>query len=207
MSSKKNIQDKPDISIENMLHRFRAEYELSLRQLAALLDDAGISHYSSGCGNKHVTFDLFPASSYVETFLTLLTVDRSLRAELSGGFKDAQGDYNPGHDFVLYLRRWGLFAEQVMRTEGDTPRGIAAAKAKLLLDELSTTLGENKIGSALKTANIVALMRIVAAKIETRQKMEDSEHKTPRKLRGHHNYLKALAAAQKQKEARERISS
>jgi len=190
--------EKTEISVESALEQFRSRYALSLRQLATLLDEAGISHYSSGCGTKQVTFDLFPASGYVKEFLNLLTLDRSLRSEHSNGFKDANGDYNPAHDFIMYLRRWALFAEQAMRNEGDSKRGIAAARAKLLLDELSSGLGENKNGTLLKSTNIAALMRIIAAKLEMRQRAEEKEQKTPRKLLGHHNYLKALAAAQKQ---------
>lgn len=209
MANKKNKAENPDISVEGMLQKFRAEYELSLRQLATLLDEANISHYSSGCGTKRVTFDLFPASAYVEEFLTLLTMDRAPRKEFSGGFMDANpvNNYNPGHDFILYLRRWQHFVEQVMRNEGDTDRGISAAKAKLLLDELTECLGENKNGSMLKNTHLAALMRIIALKLETTRSTNANTQEPPRKLRGHHNYLKALAAAQKEKEALNRNAS
>jgi hypothetical protein len=183
-------------NVEAELQNFRSQFGLTFRKLATLLDEAGISHYSSGCGDKRVTFDLFPASLYVKSFADLLDLNRTPATHMSNGFKDAKGDYNPAHDFVLYLRRWSLFAEQAMKTEGDAPRGVAAARTKLLLDDLSAQLGENKNGTGLKATRLANLMRAIAAELITRDSRATG-YDGAKKLRGHHNYLKALAAAQK----------
>lgn len=191
---------KEESNVEGQLRQFCAQYGDEFKQLAGLLTSAGISHYSSGCGNKRVTFDLFPASPYVEEFLKLLDLDRPLRKKMSGGFRDAcpKGEYNPGQEFIMYMKRWSLFAEQVMQTEGDATRGIAAAQTKLLLDDLISKLSEQKTGSALKTTKLGNLMRIIAAELDARQRKAGvTDDGSPKKLRGHHNYLKALAAAQK----------
>jgi hypothetical protein len=191
------MASKLENNVELELQHFRNQFALTFRQLTALLDEAGISHYSSGCGDKRVTFDLFPASLYVRSFTLLLDVNRAFIARLSNGFKDAKGDYNPAHEFILYLRRWSMFAEQVMKTEGDDPRGVAAGRTKLLLDDLFLQLGENKNGVALKTTSLANLMRSIATELENRERKAGIGNDGSKKLRGHHNYLKALAAAQK----------
>lgn len=178
------------------VEQFRRAYCPTLAQLAGLLDEAGISHYSSGCGVKRVTFDIFPASDTIRAFEKLLVLDRAPVIKLCSGFKDAKGDYNPAHEFLAHLARWSEFSQQAMASEGETSRGVAAGRAKLLIDQLLARLSEGKTNGMLKTAAFSRLMATIAAALAGREQAEAQSPAAPKKLRAHHNYLKALAAAQ-----------
>ena len=180
------------------LQRFNANYGNTFAQLQKFLDAAGISHYSSGCDNKHVAFNLFPASQYIECFCGLLDLDREPVTKNIGGFKDAsvKGSYNPACEFIMYLRRWSLFCEQVMRNEGETARGIAGARAKLLLDELFTQLSEEKTGPMLKSTLLGRIMRAISAHLEEKANSRPQSDASQQAKLAQENYLKALAAAQ-----------
>jgi hypothetical protein len=157
-------------TLEQRINDFVSVYGADLSQLAALLNEAGISHYSSGCGSKHITFDLFPAATYVEEIINMLNTEREFKNTLCGGFKDAKGEYNPAQDFILYLRRWQLFAEQAMNKEGESKRGIIAANAKLLLESLYIRLSEGKSGKLLKTASFCKLMEALGTHLMEKEK-------------------------------------
>src|SRR5262245_46491061 len=123
-SSEKNA-DKvgiDDALLDQKIAVFLNDYEGSFNSLMQALDEAQVSHYSSGFGMQRVTFDIFPASAYVKEFLTMLSLERPHRIKIFGGFKDAssKNDYNPGSELLQFMRRWLGFSEQVMRLEGDS---------------------------------------------------------------------------------------
>ena len=186
--------------LEERLQHFAAEFAPALKQLIVFLKEAGISHYSSGCGIKSVTFDLFPASDQVAKLMELLSLNRPYRPNSTSGLKDfsPMDGYNPAYYFVKYLKRWSGFAAIVMHNEGDSARGIAAAQAKALLDMLS-----ERFGSTCKTVNF--LRRSAAGKInEFAQLMQDigeylvaceEQLRTQNNQNVKENYQRAMAAA------------
>ena len=177
---------------EQQIREFLSLYESSLHNLVALLDEARISHYSSGCGTKGVTFEIFPASDQIMELLRMVSLDRAHKATTSSGLKDVstKGGPNPANDFMLYLRRWSGFAEQVMKREGDSPRGVAAARARLIADNLIQRLGEDK------SARFLRLMETVGLLLLARKQSEDDRRMAKTQEARKHNYLKAMAAAQ-----------
>jgi|GEM_PF-3607430 len=182
------------------IHRFLAEYASVFESLMASLNEAQISHYSSGCGLKSVTFQIFPASDMVKNMLGLLSLDREYKETTGGGLKDySENDrYNPGLFFIMYLRRWSGFAKIVMHNEGDSPRGIAAAKAKLIMEDLIVRLGNVK-GPLCRanrkkieqTSAFVKMMAEIGLELTShKQKTADSHLKNST-----YNYHKAMTAA------------
>ncbi len=191
--------------LEKDLQDFLAQYSESLQALMSDLDEARISHYSSGCGTKKVTFDIFPASAYVAEMLGLLSLNRPHITKARWGFKDASSKNtgNPAHDFIQYLRRWSLFAEQVMKTEGDASRGVAAARAKLTMADLIQRLTQDaapvrkvNVKAPQRTGSFLRLMQEIGLTLESREKNSLDKKKTDTQKTGQRNYLKALAAAQ-----------
>ncbi|MGE0754904.1 MAG: hypothetical protein AB7L92_07055 [Alphaproteobacteria bacterium] len=193
--------------LKQAIQHFHGEYTPMLRALASLLDDAGISHYSSGCGNKRITYDIFPASYYVNALIDLVSLERDLKTKSDTGLKDfcPEREYNPANQFVLYLQRWTDFSEQVMQREGDTQRGIASAEAKLLMNELMIKLGQRndgksirlgaKMSSVTRPMDFFELMRGIGMALQASVR-ERTEHNTlSAKERMEQNYKKALAAA------------
>lgn len=168
---------QPIEALQPQIDRFLASFLADLRQLSQALEQAGISHYSSGCGSKSVTFDLFPAHAYVDEMIRMLDLQRNHKDTLYSGFKDAspQQGYNPGHDFMLYLKRWQHFAEQAMQREGSSQRGIIASRAKLLAESLVARLSEGKAGAALKTTRFCRMMEAISAELAQKAKTEKAK--------------------------------
>lgn len=168
---------QPDAALEKRIEGFLSTYRHDLRQLSQALEQAGISHYSSGCGTKSVTFDLFPAHAYVDEMLNMLSLVRDHKETLCGGFKDAtiKGNYNPAHDFMLYLRRWQLFADQAMQREGSSKRGAIAGHTRLLMESLFARLSEGKAGAALKTTEFCKLMDAISSFLSQVAKIEKAK--------------------------------
>lgn len=189
--------------LEQAAGEFRFHYGFSFKSLITALNEAHISHYSSGCGTKRVTFEIFPAAGYVEEILRMLTLARAFKAKNHNGFRDAsaKSDYNPANDFILYLKRWSLFAEQAMRSEGASERGIAAARAKLIMDDLVDSLGERRInpktGAVSKniSTRFAKLMADIGRTLEARENSENDSEKRVTQQQAKANYLEALEAA------------
>ena len=186
-------------NIEEEIYNFLQRYERSMRELSSRMAEAQISHYSSGCGGKRITYDIFPASVYVDEMLSMLTLDRSLKTKIINGFKDAtaKGDYNPAIDFITYLRRWGGFAEQAMANEGASHRGIIAARVKLLTEELINALGEGKTGQAIRTTSFAKLMQLISEMLELMERTDRDNRKKAKSQDSNLNYSDALEAAKK----------
>ena len=200
MSNQETILDKA-------IQQFHNDLAPGLNALADALDEAGISHYSSGCGVKKVTFDIFPASLYVRDMINMVTLQRNHKSRSDTGLRDATkyGDFNPANQFMQYLRRWSGFAEQVMQGEGDSARGIAAARAKLIMAELMEELAPKQAARSSKLGTKVAslpnyddffvLMHSIGLYLES-HKLQETEHRTVTKQqRLKQNYERALAAA------------
>lgn len=183
--------------LEQNIAAFRSYYEFSFKSLITALNEAAISHYSSGCGTKRVTFDIFPAAIYVQEMLSMLTLKRAFKTRIYNGFRDALGrtEYNPAQDFILYMKRWSLFAEQAMRTEGASARGIAAARAKLIMADLIERLGEGKTGTAARTTRFAKLLFDIGKALDTRIKQDVERQKASETQHGRNNYLAAMHAA------------
>lgn len=193
--------------LENAITHFHLEITPGLNALADALDEAAISHYSSGCGVKKVTFDIFPASGYVRDMLTMVSLARNHRSRSDTGLRDATryGDFNPANQFMQYLRRWTGFAEEVMQREGDSARGVAAARAKLIMGELMEELApkqivkNSKLGAKIASLpnydDFFVLMHTIGLHLES-HKIAETEHKTvTRQERLKQNYERAMAAA------------
>jgi hypothetical protein len=197
MLKKQAMQDAPS-TLAQAIDDFRAQYEPALAQLASLLDASNISHYSSGCNDKRLTYDIFPASDYVRELLGMLSLERGYKPRMYNGYRDSTGqnEYNPAVDFMHYLRRWSGFAEQAMRTEGASARGTTAARAKLMMDELFLALSEGKSGATMRTTHFARLMIEIGRALElaTRQNSEQEKLKAAEEARK--NYLAALSAVQ-----------
>lgn len=186
-------------ALEQNVHRFVAEYIPSLYELIAALNAARISHYSSGCGVKSVTFELFPAATVVESLIGLLTLDREYRPSAASGLKDfsTSDGYNPGIFFIMYLRRWSGFAKTVMINEGDLPRGIAAAKAHIIIESLIRRLGNiegpisrSNLRKLEQSSAFVQLMESIGLALASTMHRRSSE------IHGkQYNYHKAMSAA------------
>lgn len=196
---------KPDEVLEPLIREFHARYAPLVLELAALLDEAGISHYSAGGGTYSVTFDIFPASAYAAELLNLLSLSRPHRTRPENGFRDASSsrEHNPANEFMLYLRRWTHFAEQVMQREGDGPRGIAAARAKLLMADLASRMAyatpREKTGlrsGPPPVSDFARLMRLIGLTLEARTRLSAEGRKTNTSEAQQRNYQKAMAAAQ-----------
>lgn len=183
--------------LEKAISAFCAEYSLSFRHLMQSLDEAHISHYSSGCDNRHITYEIFPASGYVAEMLRMVSLERSHKPKNSSSLRDAiaRVEYNPAIDFVHYLRRWSLFAEQVMRAQGPSPRGVAAARAKLMMDRLIENLSEGKSGIQLKQTAFARLMAEISVELEAREKQQTDHVRTSQSQQDQANYHAALRAA------------
>jgi hypothetical protein len=180
--------------LEQSIQSFRERYGAGFETMIHLLNAAGISHYSSGCGTKSVTFDIFPASQTVKEMLSMLSLDRPFKKK-GVGLRDARDTYNPANEFMQYMRRWMGFVEQVMKHEGDSARGIAAAQAKLVMDNLMQQLCEGKpIGS--KLTEFAKLMENIARILLANAQNNVDHTKTVRKTHQDHNYRKALMMAQ-----------
>jgi hypothetical protein len=198
---------EPETSEEAMLAGivadFKAEFLLTLTSLATALDDAGISHYSSGCGTQRVTYDIFPASQHVHGLIDLLSLDRLHLTKTTYGLKDATAtsEYNPASEFLSFLRRWHGFAEHAMRNEGDTERGIAAARAKLIMDDLIERLSQStaEMGSDFKVGGRInafaAMMRALGLTLESRRRRNEEVHVVQKRESNGNNYDRALARA------------
>ncbi len=202
-SEKRNEEAaQADASLEQKLADFLEIYAPRFTSLAEALDGARISHYSHACGPQHVTFDIFPASAYVHGMLSMLSLNRTHRAKPSMGFKDTclRTNYNPAQEFVQFMRRWHGFAEQVMRIEGDSLRGIAAARAKLIMDDLLVSLTATAaadlpgtlLRGAQRTNAFARLMHEISLALDASQKVSIAAHK--RNVTDL-NYVKALAKA------------
>jgi hypothetical protein len=196
-----------DIGIEERLSAFHAQFAESLQALIAALNTARISHYSSGCGNKSVTFDIFPASTYVAELLRMVSLNRAYKAKPHQGFRDAsrKDSYNPAREFLQYLRRWSHFAEQVMQHEGASLRGVAAAQAKLIMTDLMANLNLNTVPAKSQSGrfsnlpiptDFSRLMADIGLALEVEAQKEKEEEKVFHKKASEHNYFKALAVAQ-----------
>lgn len=193
--------------LQQAIQHFHGEYTPTLRTLEKLLDEAGISHYSSGCGNKRITYDIFPASYYLRALIDLVSLDRKYKSKSDTGLKDfcMRSEYNPAHQFLAYLQRWTGFAEDVMQQEGDSARGIAAAQAKLLMNELMIRLSHRQEGKSIrlgaKLSAIVApmdfyeLMRRIGITLQENGHQNRDTVAVTAKQRQDLNYKKALAAA------------
>lgn len=181
-------------ALEQAIGTFRTTYEPLFTALMDALDEAHISHYSSGCGTRKMTFDIFPASGCVRDMLTLLTMERKHKSRLAG-LKDAVPHlgYNPATEFMQYLRRWIGFAEQVMQREGVAARGVAAARAKLLMEDLMKRLNESKAG---KVSEFFKLMDAISAALLAQEHHEREQVKSTISQAKKQNYLQALAFAQ-----------
>ncbi len=179
---------------------FRAEFAAHLTNLIVTLDEAGISHYSSGCGTQRVTFDIFPASQHVQNLLELLSLDRAHITKASYGLRDASAyaEYNPASEFLAFLRRWRGFAEQAMRYEGDSERGVSAARAKLIIDELLERLSQPiaETGDERRRATAFsAMMRAIGVTLEARKRRGEESHSVQKRENNGSNYDRALAKA------------
>lgn len=194
-----------DSAIEKAIQQFHSDLAPGMQALADALDEAGVSHYSSGCGIKRVTFDIFPASGYVRDMLDMVRLDRSFKSRSDMGLPDASStnDANPAQQFMLYLRRWSGFAEQVMQQEGDSSRGVAAARAKLIMSELAEAMAPKaairtpKMG--MKTApnynDFFTLMRAIGLHLESNTKHQNDTRSVSVRERMETNYKRAMAAA------------
>ncbi len=193
--------------LEKAITHFHEEQTPGLHALASALDEACISHYSSGCGIKKVTFDIFPASLYVHDMVGMVSIARNHKSRSDTGLKDASrySDFNPAYQFMQYLRRWSGFAEQVMQSEGDSVRGIAAARAKLIMGELMEELAPKPASKGSKLAAKIAplpnyddffvLMHTIGLHLEA-HKAQDTEHRAiTMQQRLKQNYERAMAAA------------
>jgi hypothetical protein len=192
-------------ALERKMEAFLDIYGESLQALMDNLNEAGISHYSSGCGVKNVTFNIFPAAAYIAELLAMISLDRSHKSKVRWGFKDAssQSNYNPGHEFIHYLRRWSHFAEQVMKNEGDAPRGVAAARAKLIMGDLierltldSQQVSKANIKALPRSTDLSRVMQEIGLLLESRQTDENNEWRENGQHSERENYARALAAAQ-----------
>lgn len=183
--------------IQPLIDHFLRLHADDMQKLAAWLDESHISHYSSGCGTKRVTFDLFPASEHVREMLHMINVGREFKSTLSGGFKDAQpkGEYNPGMDFILYLRRWQLFTEQAMRNEGTSERGIAAAQARQVLESLYEKLSEGKTGRALRATAFCRLLDAISQYLSEKTAREAALRSASHRENVQANFASVLAVA------------
>jgi hypothetical protein len=184
------------VALDQRLENFLAVHGENLLRLSGELDAANISHYSSACNNKHITFDIFPASAHVRQLLAMLSTRRTHRAFDSQELQDASlgGKRNPGQDFLRYLQRWSTYGEQVMRLEGDSPRGVAAARARLIMQHLNAQMGANAEGG--KVSPFFLLMRDIGLALEARGKESHSSAKARMEQITEHNYYKALSAAE-----------
>jgi hypothetical protein len=196
------MADTSEALLEKHIRQFCDQFGPDLRLLCRLLDDAKISHYASPNGARAITFDIFPAAAYVEEMLAMLSLERAYRVKSHGGYRDAKDEYNPANDFMKYLARWIGFAELTMQAEGVSDLGIAAAHAKLLMEELQMRLNvkmpiDNK--SAKKTRMpmtvFAGLMADIASALELREKNEKTQAQTQQKTIRERNYLSALTAA------------
>lgn len=189
-------------ALQKRIDDFLSLYRHDLVQLSQALKLAGISHYSSGCGTKQVTFDLFPAHGYVDEMLRMISLTREYKDKLLGGFKDstAKNDYNPAHDFMLYLRRWQFFAEQAMYNEGASARGMSAAHAKLLSESLYARLSERKSGQALKTTAFCLLMKSIGDCLYEKERVDKAMRIASHKQALHHNFAQALQVLESKRE-------
>jgi hypothetical protein len=183
--------------LESLVAQFRSEYALTLKNLMTMLDEAHISHYSPGCDERHVTFQIFPASGYVAEMLRMVSLERDHKPKNSSGLRDAERrfDYNPAVDFIHYLRRWSIFAEQVMRAEGPKPRGVAAARALLIMQGLVEALSEGKTSAQLRMTTFAKLMAEISATLETREKENREYSRTAQSQQDQANYHAAMRAA------------
>lgn len=192
-----------DIPVEQKLAMFMEYYAASFHNLIAALDEAHISHYSPGCGMQRVTFDIFPASAYVKEFVAMLSLERAHRPKPIGGFRDASktGEYNPANDFIQYMRRWLGFSEQVMRVEGDSDRGTAAARVKIILDDLIERLAggsqnaDPRKSNTAKPAEFSKLMREIGLSLESGRKHAEAHTQAQKARATDINYAKALTRA------------
>lgn len=194
--------------LEYAIQHFHNEYTPSLYTLADKLNEAGISHYSSGCGLKKATYDIFPASHYVYSLVALVSLSRHHRSKSAGtGLKDCSvmSEYNPAHQFMQYLGRWSGFAEEIMRKEGDSARGVAAAQAKLLMESLiqklsaKSALKPSRLGAKLaaisREMDFYELMRNIGRWLEIHHHATGENTKSNARQRMQQNYQKALQAA------------
>ncbi len=195
------------VLLENAIQQFHSEITPGLNALAEAFDEAGVSHYSSGCGVKKVTFDIFPASGYVRDLVNIVSLQRNHRSRADTGLRDSTkyGDFNPAIQFMQYMRRWTGFVEQIMQSEGDSSRGIAAARAKLIMSELMEELAPKpatknsklgaKIASLPNYEDFFVLMHAIGLYLES-HKIAETEHRTTtRKQTQENNYARAMAAA------------
>lgn len=198
--------------LQQAILHFQTEYIPHLETLSDLLDEARISHYSSGSGVKRITYDIFPASYYVDDMIRMVSLDRNHKKTSDTGLKDFMSgrEYNPAYQFNQYLKRWSEYAEEVMASEGDSPRGVAAAKAKLLMNNLAPRLAQrpatrnNRLGAKLsgtndsnasKSMDFYELMRSIGHTLQVRKENERTRMDMSAKERRELNYKKALAAA------------
>ncbi len=206
---RQGLMNNKERALEQQINEFRGYYEFSLKSLITALNDAGISHYSSGCGDKSVTFHIFPAAAYVEEIIHMLSLKRDYKTKSHNGFRDARGrtEYSPAVDFIQYMKRWSLFAEQAMRSEGASNRGVAAARAKLIMNDLIERLSEDKTGPALRTTGFAKLLYLIGQTLHDRAKEEKEHSHHARSHQGNENYYEALNAAQGITGHRESIAS
>lgn len=194
MSSQENPSLSQSIAV------FQQAYAPRLLHLAQRMNEAGISHYSSNNGARSVTFQLFPAAPYVEEILAMVSLERPHKQKIFNGFKDAAtySDYNPGVLFLHYLQRWSRFAEQVMHQEGDRPHGVAAACAKLIMDELFAELNRIPAGASKAQSRLspfAIMMRDIGVTLEKREKVALVQAQESQQATTQRNYLRALEAA------------
>ncbi len=198
-------------TLENNIQRFHSEYASVLQALAQALNEACISHYSSGCGIKKVTHDIFPAAGHVTDLLDMVRLDRNHRPtnkmKSDTGLKDvsSHSEYNPAIHFLQYMRRWSSFAEQVMQREGASARGVAAARAKLIMADLMVSFSPQpspkavklsaKIGALPSKLDFPGLMQAIGLSLESHTRNGTENTTVSVKQRMEQNYRHALAAA------------
>lgn len=170
-----------DALIEQRIDHFRQSYEAKFASLIEALNNAGISHYSSGCGGKRITFDLFPAATYVEDFTDMFALNRTHKAKGEGNYHDArQSDlYNPAKDFIDHMNRWLYFAEEVIGTNS-SPRAKHAASAKKLMNELILAFTAiPRMSAKSKLPEVFELLRDIGLALQVRQKPAAQRTKMP----------------------------
>jgi hypothetical protein len=184
-------------ALRQQIEEFHARCGDRLRYLAQQLDLAHISHYSSGCESRYITFEIFPASAYVLEMVRMISLDREHKPRSSNGFRDADRriDYCPGVDFLHFLRRWSGYAEQVMRSEGSSPRGVAAARALVTMQELGTELSEGRASTQLRATSFVRMVSDIGFLLESKHSSHHEQSRTQQTSQHQDNYQAALTAA------------
>ncbi len=186
-----------DEALRKQVEEFQARFGERLHYLVQQMDLAHISHYSSGCESRYVTFEIFPASAYVAEMIRMISLDREYKPRSSQGFRDADRrvDYNPGVDFLHFLRRWSGYAEQVMRSEGSSARGVAAARALVTMQQLSVELSEGRASTQLRSTSFVRMLSDISLLLESKQTNNSGHARATQSVQDDENYQAALMAA------------